>query len=349
MVCFLLVWFALSARAEDWEQQTYGTAEGGELVVAKRGRTAYSMRITGSERGDAIVCSSGFYGLPRVTAALAIRTAGRRSEGETQVGPVLAFADAMEVLHSDEAIARAAALGMPFCALGIDSFPGAVVLTLGSAYKAQGRTATLSPAEASSLADWMMGRSEIGVTSAPIAKPATTYVISALDANAGTIQLRQSYGGVATAGGSYLCRLSPTLLTRLTVGNQMSTLTPRADPWTFDYPLASSSLVLDMTGCAAPPVGMAAPAVAAIATGSSGAVQVTFTAEPFPFKVEVRCGTFAAQSPLTAGSATIPDVPASSDCKLFPKGGVTATSFPITAGASYECAIIGTTTSCTRN
>ena len=39
-------------------------------------------------------------------------------------------------------------------------------------------------------------------------------------------------------------------------------------------------------------------------------------------------------------------VPTSGSCKMFPKGGVVATAKEVRGGASYNCSISGTTTSC---
>jgi len=62
--------------------------------------------------------------------------------------------------------------------------------------------------------------------------------------------------------------------------------------------------------------------------------------------IEVRCGDFAARGSVSGGSATISGVPSGVDCKMYPKGGVTATAFPVKSGSRYSCAITGTTTSC---
>ncbi len=86
------------------------------------------------------------------------------------------------------------------------------------------------------------------------------------------------------------------------------------------------------------------PAPRASATGT---VTVSFGGGAVPTKVEVVCGsTFREQKSVSGGSAAIPGVPTSGDCKLYPKGGVVATPVAVRGGASYSCTITGTTTKC---
>lgn len=92
--------------------------------------------------------------------------------------------------------------------------------------------------------------------------------------------------------------------------------------------------------------GGAAPAAPAAPKSDKGTVSITFTSSPPPMQVEVRCGDFAARGSVSGGSVSIPNVPTGADCKMFPKGGVTATAFPVKGGGHYSCAITGTTTSC---
>jgi serine/threonine-protein kinase len=89
-----------------------------------------------------------------------------------------------------------------------------------------------------------------------------------------------------------------------------------------------------------------APAQPAAPRADKGTVTVTFTSTPAPMSIEVRCGDFAARGTVSGGTATITNVPSGAECKMYPKGGVTATAFPVKSGARYSCAITGTTTSC---
>ena len=92
--------------------------------------------------------------------------------------------------------------------------------------------------------------------------------------------------------------------------------------------------------------GAASPAPAPRAS-ATGTVTVSFGGATIPTKVEVVCGsTFQKRESVSGGSAAIPGVPTSGDCKLFPKGGVVATSVAVRGGASYNCTITGTTTKC---
>ncbi len=87
-------------------------------------------------------------------------------------------------------------------------------------------------------------------------------------------------------------------------------------------------------------------AVPAAPKSDKGTVSVTFTTTPAPMKIEVRCGDFAGQGSVSGGSASVANVPTSGDCKMYPKGGLTATSYPVSGGKHYSCSITGTTTSC---
>lgn len=87
-----------------------------------------------------------------------------------------------------------------------------------------------------------------------------------------------------------------------------------------------------------------APTPKASATGT---VTVSFGGATVPGSVEVSCGGgFRERKTVSGGSAAIPGVPTSGDCKLYPKGGVVASSVAVRGGASYSCTITGTTTKC---
>ena len=84
----ILLALALSpyASSAEWEEKSFPTAEGDTLIAGKKGRMYYSMRIESAEKADAINCI-GFYGFSSRTAlALAVKTAGTRAKGSTQVG-----------------------------------------------------------------------------------------------------------------------------------------------------------------------------------------------------------------------------------------------------------------------
>ncbi len=92
------------------------------------------------------------------------------------------------------------------------------------------------------------------------------------------------------------------------------------------------------TGVAAAPV---AP------KSDKGTVSVTFASSPAPLQIEVRCSDgFAGRAAIGGGAASVANVPTAADCKMFPKGGVTATPYPVKGGSHYTCSITGTTTSC---
>lgn len=89
------------------------------------------------------------------------------------------------------------------------------------------------------------------------------------------------------------------------------------------------------------------PATPAVPKSDKGSVSVAFTSSPAPLQIEVRCSDgFAGRASLGGGSASISGVPSGADCKMYPKGGVTATAYPVKAGGHYSCSITGTTTSC---
>ncbi len=93
--------------------------------------------------------------------------------------------------------------------------------------------------------------------------------------------------------------------------------------------------------------GNAPPATPAPPKSDKGTVSVSFTSSPAPLQIEVRCTDgFAGRASIGGGSASIAGVPTASDCKMYPKGGVTATAYPVKAGSHYSCTITGTTTSC---
>lgn len=73
---------------------------------------------------------------------------------------------------------------------------------------------------------------------------------------------------------------------------------------------------------------------------------VKFTGATIPATVEVDCAGDRRRVSLSGGVATIADVTTSDPCKLIPKGGAVATSALIRGGSTYNCEIIGTTTSC---
>lgn len=90
-----------------------------------------------------------------------------------------------------------------------------------------------------------------------------------------------------------------------------------------------------------------ASATPAAPKSDKGTISVSFSSTPAPLQIEIRCSDgFAGRSPLGGGSASIANVPTGSDCKMYPKGGVTATAYPVKAGSRYSCTITGTTTSC---
>jgi hypothetical protein len=148
---------ALPSRsaAGDWQEVTGKTAEGDTLIIGKKGRAEYSMRIEAATKADSINCI-GFHRLLRAPLALDLRTAGERAAASTQVGSVLSYSDSLAHLTSDKDVAAMSAFGAPICALGIDAFPGVVTLTLGTAYKPQGRTATITGVQATKLAGWLL-------------------------------------------------------------------------------------------------------------------------------------------------------------------------------------------------
>lgn len=89
------------------------------------------------------------------------------------------------------------------------------------------------------------------------------------------------------------------------------------------------------------------PATPAVPKSDKGSVSVSFTSSPAPLQIEVRCSDgFAGRASLGGGAASISGVPSGADCKMYPKGGVTATAYPVKAGGHYSCSITGTTTSC---
>jgi hypothetical protein len=154
----ILLALALSpyASSAEWEEKSFPTAEGDTLIAGKKGRMYYSMRIESAEKADAINCI-GFYGFSSRTAlALAVKTAGTRAKGSTQVGEVSSYSDSLTRMRLDKNVAAMAGFGMPICALGIDSFPETVVFTLGSMYKSQGRTATLDGTQTELLGAWFL-------------------------------------------------------------------------------------------------------------------------------------------------------------------------------------------------
>jgi len=90
----------------------------------------------------------------------------------------------------------------------------------------------------------------------------------------------------------------------------------------------------------------ASPAQPAAPRADKGTVTITFTSTPAPSLVELRCGDFAARGTVSGGTVSVSGVPSGVDCKMIPKGGVTATPYPVKSGSRYTCAITGTTTSC---
>jgi len=145
-----------SASAADWQEKSFTTAEGDTLVAKKKGRAKYSMSIASADKKEAINCSWGFYGyVSRTVFALSMKTAGAQA-GLGQVGSVASYSDAYRKLISDKAAAEMAMFGAPICAVGIDTFPDMVVLTLGSVYKNAGRTATLNAEQTGLLSAWLM-------------------------------------------------------------------------------------------------------------------------------------------------------------------------------------------------
>ncbi len=95
------------------------------------------------------------------------------------------------------------------------------------------------------------------------------------------------------------------------------------------------------TGASAAPAAPRPPPL-----GAKGSVKVTFSGAIMPGSLSVSCtGGFGGRGSVSGGSATVTDVPTGDTCTGFPKGVVT-TGFPVRAGGSYNCQIIGTTTSC---
>ena len=93
--------------------------------------------------------------------------------------------------------------------------------------------------------------------------------------------------------------------------------------------------------------GTAASAAPAAPKSDKGTVSVSFSTTPAPLQIEVRCSDgFAGRASIAGGGGSVANVPTSGDCKMYPKGGVTATAYPVKGGSKYTCTITGTTTSC---
>lgn len=145
----LFLALSADAAAAPWQSMSVLTAEGHSLTVEKKGRGNYKFRIE-ADGGDGIKCG-GFYGQLRTPLALSLKTAGTRATSDTQMGSIVSYQDALT------AFANSQAASMPgLCALGIDAQAGSVVLTLGSALKMQGRTATLTAEDSTKLGEWLI-------------------------------------------------------------------------------------------------------------------------------------------------------------------------------------------------
>jgi serine/threonine-protein kinase len=97
----------------------------------------------------------------------------------------------------------------------------------------------------------------------------------------------------------------------------------------------------------APKTPSASSAPATPKLGATASVTVNFAGAAIPTSVEISCsGGFRQRKGLSGGSVTVPDVPTGDTCQLYPKGAGAPTSTPVRGGKTYNCSIIGTTTSC---
>jgi hypothetical protein len=149
----LVILSALFAVAAPPEQTTAHTVEGDVLVVEKKGRGDYKVLIESAQKGDDITCTyfmtSPSAGLFRTPLAMQIKTAGERAKvGNAQLGNVLPY---------NTASLTGSTQFMPgICTLGLDAMPNAVVLTMGTMSKLNGRSATIAPDDAIRIGSWLM-------------------------------------------------------------------------------------------------------------------------------------------------------------------------------------------------
>lgn len=146
MLCLLI--FAQMAFAGEWATWTGTTQEGDTLTVEKKGRSNYKFNLEAPDKSDSIECSQEFLNMrTRTPLGLSIKTAGTRAKAGEQVGTVIMY---------NPGAGFAAAMPFSVCAIGLDAFPSMVVLNIGSTYKANGRTATLTPDQAVELGSWLV-------------------------------------------------------------------------------------------------------------------------------------------------------------------------------------------------
>lgn len=80
---------------------------------------------------------------------------------------------------------------------------------------------------------------------------------------------------------------------------------------------------------------------------TTGSVSISFSGESVPTGVEVVCTAegFRERKSVSGNRVSVPNVPTGATCQAVPKG-VAASNFPVKAGGSYSCAVVGTTTTC---
>lgn len=149
-LCALLC--STSAEAKPWEEKSITAAEGYNLVVMKKGRGAYKVRID-AESGDGIKCGQ-IFNMLRTPLALNFSAAGTRAEGDSQMGSIVSYQEGLQAMAG----VQGASLAPGLCALGLDALAGSVVVTLGSTLKMNGRTATITAAQAKEIGAWLSER-----------------------------------------------------------------------------------------------------------------------------------------------------------------------------------------------